>query len=531
MCSRKLAGFTGDEAAWLAGRMDGRTGAGLRPCFGALWKGGGVSVLVCGYESAETLRSLAQPERAAKELVRVRDGWRSLLGRVRIHTPDQALDRMMNGWAAYQTLACRIMARTSMYQSGGAWGFRDQLQDTANLILIAPGRAKEQLLTCCARQFREGDVLHWWHDGPEGPRGVRTRCSDDLLWLVWALCEYTEKTGDRDICGLTAPWLEAPPLGAEERDRYFRPEGSETESLVLDHARRAMDCVLERGHGPHGLLLTGSGDWNDGMDKVGGESVWLTWFFVHIARRFAALLQTLGQPDAARYAAAGKSYAAAAERSWNGGWYLRGWWDDGAPLGGAGAPECAIDSVAQSWAAFCPETDRDRVRAALAAAAEQLYDRAHGLVKLFAPPFTGEGRDPGYIRSCGPGFRENGGQYTHGAVWLASALLKEGSTDMGAAMLLDLLPAKHDADVWGAEPYVLAADVSAEPDHYGQALWSWYTGSAGWFFRVVLEDLLGIRLENGRLTVSPRLPGGWDGYEADICGRHIVVRDGKTVIK
>ena len=531
VCSRRLSGFTGGEAAWLAGRMDGKTGPGLRPCFGALWKGGGTAALVCGYESAETLRQLADPERAARELAKVRDSWRALTGRVRIRTPDADLDRMMNGWAAYQTMACRIMGRTSMYQSGGAWGFRDQLQDTANLILIAPGRAKKQLLTCCTRQFREGDVLHWWHDGPKGVRGVRTRCSDDLLWLVWALCEYTEKTGDRDICGLTAPWLEAPPLGQSERDRYFRPAASKTESTVLDHARRAMDCVLERGRGPHGLLLTGSGDWNDGMDRVGGESVWLTWFFVHIARRFAGLLQTLGQPDAARYAEAGKNYAAAAERSWNGGWYLRGWWDDGAPLGGAGAPACAIDSIAQSWAAFCPEADRERVRAALGAAVEHLYDRAHGLVKLFAPPFTEEGRDPGYIRSCGPGFRENGGQYTHGAVWLASALLKEGSTDMGAAMLLDLLPAKHDTGIWGAEPYVLAADVSAEPDHYGQALWSWYTGSAGWFFRVVLEDLLGIRLENGRLTVSPRLPEGWDGYEADICGRHIVVRDGKAVIK
>ncbi len=530
VCSQRFAGFTGDEAAWLAGRMDGRVGAGLEPCFGALWRAGGVSVLVCGFESAATLKALADPDRAAKELTKVRDGWRATLGRVRVHTPDPDLDRMMNGWAAYQTLACRILGRTSMYQSGGAWGFRDQLQDGLGLILIAPSRAKKQLLTCCARQFREGDVLHWWHEGPGGPRGVRTRCSDDLLWLVWALCEYTEKTGDLGLCAEIAPWLEAPPLRPEETDRYFAPPASEEKSTVLDHARRAMDLVMRRGHGPHELLLTGSGDWNDGMDKVGGESVWLTWFFVHIARRFAALLRRLGSPDSEMYAQAGEKYAAAAERSWNGSWYLRGWWADGAPLGGVGSPGCAIDSIAQSWAAFCPEADRERVHTALRAAVDHLYDRAHGLVKLFTPPFGDEGRDPGYIRACGPGFRENGGQYTHAAVWLASALLKEGFPDAGAALLLDLLPAKHDAARWGAEPWVLAADVSANPDHYGEALWSWYTGSAGWFFRVVLEDLLGIRLENGRLTVRPNLPHGWDGYEAEICGRKIKVENGHVTV-
>ena len=530
VCSRKLSGFTGDEAAWLEGRLDGRTGSGLRPCFGALWKGGGVSVLVCGFESAETLRALADPDRAARELLAVRDGWRTALSRVHIRTPNQDLNRMMNGWAAYQALACRIMGRTSMYQSGGAYGFRDQLQDVANLLVLAPSRARRHILTCCAKQFREGDVLHWWHETPAGARGVRTRCSDDLLWLVWALCEYVEKTGDRGLCAEKAPWLEAPPLGPEERDRYFTPPVSKEESTVLDHARRAMDCVLARGHGPHGLLYTGSGDWNDGMDKVGGESQWLTWFFIHTARRFSALLARLGEPGADRYGDAAREYGAAAEQGWNGSWYLRGWWADGAPLGGAGAPACAMDSVAQSWAAFSGTADRERVRTALQAAADHLYDRAHGLVKLFAPPFDGTGRDPGYIRSYGPGFRENGGQYTHGAIWLASALLKEGMTDLGANMLLDMLPARHPRDVWGAEPYVLAADVSAEPDHYGQAMWSWYTGAAGWFFRVVLEDLLGIRLEDGRLTAAPRLPSGWDGYEAEICSRRIIVKDGKVRI-
>ena len=453
-----------------------------------------------------------------------------MLGRVHIRTPEPALDRMMNGWAAYQAMSCRIMGRASMYQSGGAWGFRDQLQDVTNLILIAPARARRHILACCERQFKEGDVLHWWHDGPAGPKGVRTRCSDDLIWLAWALCEYVEKTGDTAIADETAPWLEGAPLAKGERERYFAPALTQERSPVLDHARRALDLALERGCGPHGLLRTGSGDWNDGMDKVGGESQWLTWFFIHVARRFAALLKRLDRPGGERYDQAAEQLAQASERSWNGAWYLRGWWDDGAPLGGAGASACAIDSVAQSWASFSGAADKQRVRTALASCVERLYDRAHGLVKLFDPPFDGRGRDPGYIRAVGPGYRENGGQYTHGAVWLASALLREGSVDLGCQMLLDLLPGRHPAPVWGAEPYVLAADVSAGADHYGEALWSWYTGAAGWYFRVVLEDLLGIRLENGRLTVRPNLPAGWDGYEAEICSRRIRVKNGRVSI-
>ena len=526
------AAFTCDEASWRLGRFDGRCGPGLDPCFGALWDGGGMTVLVCGCEEEAVLRELADPDRAARELLRVRDGWRAALGRVRIKTPDPALDRLMNGWAAYQAIACRLLGRTSLYQNGGAYGFRDQLQDAVNVLLIDPGRARSQILACCARQFREGDVLHWWHESADGgaPKGVRTRCSDDLLWLPWALCEYVEKTGDASLCRETAPWLEADPLREDERDRYFAPEASRETDTVLDHARRAIERVLIRGAGPHGQLLIGSGDWNDGMDRIGGESVWLTWFFACAADRFASLLERLGEKGSKPFREAAVRYTAAAERAWDGGWYLRGWWRDGAPLGAAGAPACAIDSVAQSWAAFCPGADRRRVRTALRSCLDRLWDEAHGLTKLFDPPFGDGGRDPGYIRACGPGFRENGGQYTHAAIWLASALLREGFTDDGAKMLLSVMPARHDASVWGAEPYVLAADVSSNADHYGEALWSWYTGSAGWFFRVVLEDLLGIRLRDGRLVVEPHLPSGWEGYEADICGRHIRVRHGRVTI-
>ncbi|MCD8088324.1 MAG: hypothetical protein LUE22_07035 [Oscillospiraceae bacterium] len=337
-------------------------------------------------------------------------------------------------------------------------------------------------------------------------------------------------TGDQALCQRKAPWLEGTALRPEESDRYFTPALTGTEGTVLEHAVRAMDCVLGRGAGPHGLLFTGSGDWNDGMDKVGGESVWLTWFFVHTAGRMAALMKKQGRKDSEPYAQAVAKYAQAAEHAWDGSWYLRGWWQDGAPLGAVGSPACAIDSIAQSWAAFCPQAERGRVRTALMSCVERLYDPAHGITRLFAPPFGDEGRDPGYIRACGPGFRENGGQYTHGALWLASALLREGFTEEGSAILLNAMPTRHPAAQWQAEPYVLAADVSANADHYAQANWSWYTGAAGWFFRVVLEDLLGIHLNNGRLTVSPRLPAGWEGYEADVCGRHIKVWCGKVTI-
>ena len=228
---------------------------------------------------------------------------------------------------------------------------------------------------------------------------------------------------------------------------------------------------------------------------------------------------------------AARRLTVAVDRAWDGMWYLRGFWSDGAPLGAAGSSGCAMDSVAQSWAAFCPGLDQSRVKTALESAYDKLYDEAHGLTKLFAPPFGDEGRDPGYIRACGPGFRENGGQYTHGALWLASALLCQGMTEQGTKILLDCMPARHKPEIWEAEPYVLAADVSANADHYGQALWSWYTGSAGWFFRVVLEDLLGIRLENGHLKVEPHLPPDWEGYEADLAGRHITVKDGQVTIK
>ena len=345
--------------------------------------------------------------------------------------------------------------------------------------------------------------MHWWHIHPDGDRGVRTRCSDDLLWLCWALCEYEEKTGDGSVCAESAPYLVSPPLREEEWDRYETPAVSDNPDTVLGHALRAMDACLGRGTGPHGLLKFGSGDWNDGMDRVGGESVWLTWFASHCAGRMALLLDKLCKPGADKYSALARSLGRAADAAWDGEWYLRGYWPDGEPLGSRSCRCCEMDSISQSWAALCPDAAPEKVGRALDAAAARLFDTTSGVVKLFDPPFENCGRSPGYIESCGPGFRENGGQYTHGAVWLAIACLRRGRTGTGRAILEALLPENHDPAAYLAEPFVLPADVYAAPGHAGEAGWTWYTGSAGWYFRAVTEELLGLRLRDGVLTAKP----------------------------
>lgn len=525
--SAEPIGFTCDAASWQRGVMDSRCGAGLLPCFGVELPPCDTLVIPCSCGDAAALLSRFDEAES-------RTAWERVLGRLRVRTPSPELDRYINDWAGYQTLACRLLGRASLYQSGGAFGFRDQLQDAVNLILLDPSLARKQILLCCAHQYEQGDVMHWWHPG-ERETGVRTRCSDDLLWLPWAVCEYVESTGDTAILGEETPFLTSPPLADNERDRYERAEISLEKDTVAAHAARALALVLARGSGAHGLPLIGGGDWNDGMDAVGsggrGESVWLGWFFAHSARRFAGLLEKSGKKrDAAALLSAAIRFGRAADRAWDGAWYLRGFYDDGAPLGSRDCKECAIDSVAQSWSCLCAEASPKKSRAALTSAISHLH--GDGLTRLFSPPFDGAER-PGYIASCGPGFRENGGQYTHAAVWLALACLRSGRADEGWELLRSLLPV--DSEEYGAEPYVLAADVYAAPERLGEAGWTWYTGAAGWYLRTAISELLGIRLENGRLTVNPALPSGWDGYSAvwtDGAGtKHsIEVRDGRTYL-
>ncbi len=463
------------------------------------------TVLVCGCAPVEKLRELSAADAAMAALEECTAHWQQLLEKVEVSSGMESLDHYMNHWAAYQTIACRLWGRGSLYQSGGATGFRDQLQDAVNMLLIEPAFAKEQIIDCCRHQYEQGDVMHWWHRHPNGDKGIRSRCSDDLLWLVWALCEYTEATGDMSICSIDVDYVNSPVLADRERERYEIPKSGKSGS-VLEHAQAALDCCLDRGFGPHGLPFMGSGDWNDGLDAVDGESVWLGWFLSICADKLAALLEKLCKPKSESCRNIAKITAEAADKSWNGRFYRRGYLSDGSPLGG----ERRIDSLPQSFAAFCPYADRQKVKKALKLCVEKLVDRDGGIVRLFDPPFSD--RDPylGYISSYGEGFRENGGQYTHGAIWLAMACFETGMRDEGFEILHMLLPENHEADVYGAEPFVLAADVYSAMGHRGEAGWTWYTGSAGWYFRAVTESMLGMKLENGRLENQPRLPEGME---------------------
>ena len=466
------------------------------------------TVLALGTGGAEELRnSLAGAEAMLAE---TRQWWRGFLGRFALRSPDAALDHYLNTWAVYQCYACRMLARSSIYQSGGAIGFRDQLQDSANLLLLDPGLCRTQILDCCRHQYAEGDVMHWWHRHPAGDRGVRTRCSDDLLWLAWALCEYTEATGDLAVCRLETAFLTSETLSDDERDRYEKAKPGEERRSVLEHALRAVGCVEARGFGAHGLPFMGSGDWNDGLDRVGGESVWLGWFLSCCALRLAELLDRLEDGRAKHYRALSERVGRAADASFNGQWYLRAWREDGRPL----CDGERIDSLAQSWAALCLWATPEKVDKALQCAVSRLVDRERGLVKLLDPPFSAAD-SPGYLSGYGEGFRENGGQYTHAAVWLALACLRRGRTEDGKAILRMLLPETHDPGVYEAEPFVLPADICTAPGHEGAAGWTWYTGSAGWYFRAACEGLFGLHLRDGRLFIDADPPMTAEGFALD----------------
>lgn len=467
--------------------------------------------LACGVCPRERLEELCTPKEAYARLEEARTRQLSEIERLYLESGDKALDDYMNTWAACQSIACRLMGRTSIYQSGGAIGFRDQLQDGVNMLLISSDYAKERIIDACRHQYEEGDVMHWWHAHPEGDRGVRTRCSDDLLWLVWALCEYVEKTGDKALCSVLLPFVSSEKLSRDERDRYETPTVTENSATVLEHARLAMEMSMSRGLGPQGLPRMGSGDWNDALDTVEGESVWLAWFMAHCAQRFAALLKTLGEKGAKRYENLARRLCESADKAWAGRWYYRAYFPDGRALGGVER----IDSVAQSWAVLCGVDNTgdkaQRPQVAVDSALRRLIDRRHGLVRLFDPPYSAEESDCGYIASYGEGFRENGGQYSHGAIWLAIAALRLGRHEDAWDILSMLLPAKHEPGRYAAEPYVLPADVYSAEGREGEAGWTWYTGSAGWYFRAVYEEMLGLRLEGGCLRISPRLPAAFDG--------------------
>jgi cyclic beta-1,2-glucan synthetase len=510
--------------------LSGRVGPGLDPCAAIqlhldLAPGEAKDVYFLLGQGADRAETTALLDRflnpaAVEEAWQAATGfWDELLGQVQVDTPDNALDLLLNRWLLYQDLSCRIWARSGFYQSSGAYGFRDQLQDVMALTHAAPGIARQHILRAARHQFRAGDVLHWWH--PPSARGVRTRIRDDLLWLPYVTAHYVAATCDRAIMEEQVPFITGPPLGPDEMERYGHYETAEDVSSLYEHCRSAIEHATATGR--HGLPLMGAGDWNDGMNRVGiqgeGESVWLGWFLYAVLDAFAPLAE---QMDDAEYAALCRErmadlQAALEEHAWDGDWYRRAYYDDGAPLGSAQNQECRIDSIAQSWSVLSGAGGDERVARAMDSFEKLLVRPKERLLLLFTPPFSRTARDPGYIKGYPPGIRENGGQYTHAALWAVWALADLGRGDRAGELvrLLNPIYRTQTADQvarYKVEPYAVAADIYSVPPHLGTGGWTWYTGSAGWMYRLGLERILGIRREGETLHIDPRLPRHWPSY-------------------
>jgi len=544
--SAPTSSYTGDRTVFLGRnrlpanpaameytRLSGRTGAGLDPCAAvrvtlklAPGERAEITCMLGQAQSVEQVHALvlAYRGRAALEtaLRQTQAWWDRRLGTIQVDTPELAADILINRWLLYQNLSCRIWGRSGFYQSGGAFGFRDQLQDVMALLYAHPVLARDHILLAASRQFKEGDVQHWWH--PPGGAGIRSRISDDLLWLPFVVAQYVRVTADVSILHEVVPFLDAPLLNGDQHDSFQSPEVSPERATLFEHCRRAL--AHSRRFGPHGLPLMGTGDWNDGMNLVGvkgkGESVWLAWFMVDVMQGMAEISDLLGRSELARsYQQERKALIEHVEQfAWDGDWYLRATYDDGSPLGSSVNTEARIDSLPQSWAWLSGSgaADMHRAETALESAWSHLVREDEGLVLLFEPPFDQTDPSPGYIQGYPPGVRENGGQYTHAAIWLAMAMARHGDGSRAVEILRMLSPIEHTREpeaVWryGVEPYVVAADVYYLPGRIGQGGWSWYTGSAAWMYRAWVEEILGLKVRGGTMQFSPVIPRWWDGFQ------------------
>ncbi len=512
-------------------QLDGGCGSAVDPCFAQslevrLAPG---QTLSCAFLLGECLdeteldRLISHyrtPGAVEAALQAAQDKWRAILQTIQVQTPDPGIDLMVNGWLTYQNLSCRIWGRTAYYQSSGAYGYRDQLQDAGGLALLRPDLTRAQILLHARHQFEEGDVLHWWHPEPL-ERGLRTRFSDDLLWLAYITAHYLKTSGDQAILDEAVPLLSAPLLAPGQDEAYLQPDIVAPVSLY-EHCCRTLDRSLTRG--AHNLPLMGTGDWNDGMNRVGrlgrGESVWLGFFLYSILGDFIPICRQRG--DLARhdrYAAYRRELLTALNtEGWDGDWYRRAYYDDGTPLGSKDNDECRIDALAQAWAVISLAAPPDRAQQAMDQVETQLISDQDGIIRLLTPAFVNTPHDAGYIKGYVAGVRENGGQYSHAACWVVRAVAELGRHNRAAQLLANLGPIAHSltpeaVERYQVEPYVIAADIYGEPPHIGRGGWTWYTGSAGWMYRVAVESVLGFRIEHGnRLVLRPCIPDHWPGY-------------------
>jgi len=524
-------GTLANPAAMRRKRLSGKTGAGLDPCAAIQTRielaAGQEREIVFVFGAARDAvhaRHLTQqyggPTGARQALEAVWAHWNRTLGMVNVDTPDSALNVLVNGWLVYQTLSCRLWGRSGYYQSGGAYGFRDQLQDTLALIHATPWLAREQLLRCAGRQYLKGDVQHWWH--PPNGQGVRTHFSDDYLWLPYAACCYVRMTGDTGVLAESMHFLEGREVYHNEEAYYDQPQRSPETASLYEHCKRAIQNGLR--FGAHQLPLMGCGDWNDGMNLVGkdgkGESVWLAWFLVNNLEMFSSLAHDQQDITFAKECShhATRLRATIEAQAWDGEWYRRAWFDDGTALGSSSNEECKIDSISQSWAVISGAGDPQRARQAMASVDQHLVRRDKQIIQLLEPPFDTSDLEPGYIKGYVPGVRENGGQYTHAAIWATMAFAMMGDTARAWELFAMLNPVNHGSTPEGikrykVEPYVMSADIYGAAPHTGRGGWTWYTGAAGWMYRLSVETLLGLQLEVDHLRIAPRIPAEWDHYK------------------